>query len=374
MFRFSVISVCLLLVLAPVAVGDLHWSAPTMLQNDAGRYSSLEAGSDGTLHLAFHDYTNGDLRYGVRSISGDWSFETVDTEGDTGWFASLELDASGMPHIAYCEFYDYRLKYAVRQGDNDWTVETVDSDPGRGWYSSLALDSSGNPHIAYSGNQEWDLRQAHYEPGIGWQFQTIDSAGDVGLYCALVLDSADRGHISYFDNDNLALKFAWQQTDGTWSTEFVDESGDAGIDTTIDLDDQGFPHVAYWDRGNDALKYSWHDGVNWHVETIEAGTDCGYEASIVWDSGPRISYEGTLGARYVERVGGVWDFYQVDHSGATCGDTALALVDGQPRMTYLNLGDGSLYYAEGVVPEPNSLLMIAAASLYLAFWRGKCFR
>jgi len=352
--QWAALGVCLCFFLRAEAFGEVGWSAPTLLQADGGRYSSLEAGPDGTLHLAFYEYVNKDLRYGIRSAAGEWTFETVDTTGDVGWFASLELDQDGVPRIAYCEFDDFKLKYAVRRGEDDWAVETVDSHPGRGWYSSLALDSAGNPHIAYSGNRQWDLMHAWCAPGAGWQFETIDSAGDVGQYCALVLDESDLGRISYFDKSDRRMKFAWQQPGGAWTTEVVDDSGDAGLDTVLALDGDGHPHVAYWDRGSDALKYAWHDGADWRTEIVEAGADCGYEASIVWADGPHISYEGTLGVRYARKVAGVWRIDQVDHSGDKCGDTALALEgEGDPRIAYLNLGDGGLYYAEGAaVPLP----------------------
>jgi hypothetical protein len=355
----AVLGACLSLIVCAPAIGQLQFPDPVVLQTDSGRYSSLKTGPAGTLHLAFYDYVGGDLRYGVRSASGGWTFETVDAAGDVGWFASLQVGGDGVPHIAYCQFTPYRLKYAVR-GPGGWAIETVDSATGRGWYSSLALDSAGNPRIAYSGNAEWDLRIASYAPGAGWQFRTLDSAGDVGLYSALALTTDDRARISYFDKTNKCVKFAWEAPDGTWTTEVIDDPGDAGIDTTIALDDDENPHVAYWDRGGDALRYSWFDGSDWHSETVEAGTDCGYEASIAWRGGPCISYEGTLGVRYAEKAGAVWQFWQVDHSGCKCGDTALALEDGLPRIAYLNLGTGDLCYAEGYVPEPAAILLLSA--------------
>ena len=339
-----------------------------MLQASTGFYSSLEAGPGGTLHLAFYDYVNGDLRYASRSSAGEWAFETVDTAGNVGWFASLELDDAGVPHIAYHEHYNDKLKYAVRQGPNNWTIEVVDSAPGRGWYSSLDLDASGNPHIAYADNRDWDLRHAWKDPATGWCFEVVDSAGEVGFYCGLALNSATLCRISYYDRSNGRLKFAWQQPGGGWKIEVVDDSGDVGFDTVIALDDQEHPHVAYWDRGNYGIKYAWHDGTIWHTETVESGAHSGYEAAIVWKDGPRISYEGTLGARYAEKVGGCWRIYQVDRTGYKCGDTALALEGaGHPRMTYLNYGNMDLYYAEGTdsnlpgAPTPEPIAKIADA-------------
>jgi len=369
----SLVGVCLYGLLVRPGLAEVLWSAPTVLEADTGRYSSLEAGPEGTLHLAFYDYQQQDLRYAVRSAAGDWTFETVDSPGDVGWFASLELDADGVPHIAYCEFYDYKLKYAVRNGPDDWAIEVVDSEPGRGWYSSLALDSAGNPHIAYSGNREWDLRYTRYVPGSGWQFDVVDSAGDVGLYCALALDSSNLAQVSYFDQTNKSLKFARRQANGQWTTELVDGSGDVGIDITLALDDLERPHVAYWDRGNDALKYAHHDGAAWHDETVEAGTDCGYEASIRWLDGPRISYEGSPGVRYAEKTGDDWEIYQVDQTGLKCGDTALAFEGDDPRITYLNLGNGDLYYAEAtaVIPEPTMSAMLLGMGLMALGWRRR---
>jgi len=375
MFRLLLLSALIYILLVQPVFGGVYWPAPTVLQSIGGRYSSLEAGPGGTLHLAFLDYADGDLRYAVRSAGGAWTFETVDTEGDTGWFASLELDQAGVPHIAYCEFYDYKLKYAVRRGPNDWAIEVVDSADGRGWYSSLALDSEDNPHITYTGNHlnEWDLLHAWKDPVSGWQFEIIDSGDEidsgneqVGLYCALALNSSDLGRVSYFDASNTRLKFAWQKPGGDWQIDIVDDSGDAGIDTVITLDDQEHPHIAYWDRGNDASKYAWHDGSTWHVEIVELTPDGGYEAGIVWANGPHISYEGTRGIRYAEKIAGCWRIYRVDRSGNKCGDTALVLEGaGHPRITYFNLGNGSLYYAEGTdsglpgAPAPEPLFTIA---------------
>ena len=357
---------CVCAARSACALGAGSWSAPVILLEDTGRYSSLEFDAQGRVHLAFYDYLNGDLWYGSRSPEADWVFETVDTEGLVGTFASLEVDPNGRAHIAYGELYDYKLKYAVRQGPDDWVIETVDAGSGRGWYSSLALDSAGRPHIAYSGNQEWDLLHAWHD-GLTWRYETIESAGDVGLYCTLALNSADLGRISYCDKDNNHTKFAWQQSGGEWTTEVVDDSGDTGIDTTLVLDNDQNPHIAYWDRGNDALKYAWHDGQTWQTQIVEAGTDCGYEASIRWKDGPHISYEGSSGARYARNLGDGWQFWQIDQTGLTCGDTALALdAAGEPAIAYLNLGTGHLYYARDlVVPEPGGLVLLTLAGIVL---------
>ena len=53
---------CRFFLLGEAAFGAVQWSAPVLLEADTGRYSSLEAGPGGTLHLAFYDYLNGNLR------------------------------------------------------------------------------------------------------------------------------------------------------------------------------------------------------------------------------------------------------------------------------------------------------------------------
>ena len=65
-----------------------------------GRYTSVAAAADGTLHVAYYDIDNGDLKY-ARGSGETWAIHTVDSAGDTGLYTSIALDAGGAPWIAY---------------------------------------------------------------------------------------------------------------------------------------------------------------------------------------------------------------------------------------------------------------------------------
>ena len=86
-------------------------------------------------HISYHDVTNGDLKYAVKSGTS-WTLETVDATGLVGRFTSLVLDAQGNPHISYYDSTNGDLRYAVKSG-TWWTGEIVDDTGQVGGYTSL---------------------------------------------------------------------------------------------------------------------------------------------------------------------------------------------------------------------------------------------
>lgn len=78
----------------------------------SGRYSEIVQGLDGTLHVAYYDDGNGDLRYAVKA-PGAWEIHTVDAVGDVGAWSSIVLDVNGHPHFAYQDANNFTMKYAT---------------------------------------------------------------------------------------------------------------------------------------------------------------------------------------------------------------------------------------------------------------------
>ena len=90
------------------------WMGGVIDPLSTGKYSEIAQGADGTLHVAYYDDNQGDLRYAVRG-TGDWELHTVDAGGDVGAYASIVLDANGLPHFAYRDASSGALKYATLQ-------------------------------------------------------------------------------------------------------------------------------------------------------------------------------------------------------------------------------------------------------------------
>jgi hypothetical protein len=91
-----------------------NWIGGTIDPFSTGKYSEIVQGYDGSLHVAYYDDGNGNLRYAVRA-TGSWELHTVDAGGDVGAYASIVLDVDGHPHFAYRDATNGALKYATLQ-------------------------------------------------------------------------------------------------------------------------------------------------------------------------------------------------------------------------------------------------------------------
>jgi PKD repeat protein len=87
---------------------------------DVGQDSSLALDADDLPHIGYRDDTNTALKYAYYVGAGgncgpasDWRCDTVDSAGDVGLAASLVLDAVDLPHIAYHDASNGNLKYAA---------------------------------------------------------------------------------------------------------------------------------------------------------------------------------------------------------------------------------------------------------------------
>ncbi len=190
---------------------------------------ALAIDSQDTVHIAYFDRTNADLRY-ARGTAGAWTIETAADLEDMGRYASLALDAQGAPRIAYYDFslihLTGRLRYARKDGPV-WTSETVDDSGDVGVNASLKLTTQGEARIAYHTHHDGDLRYATRAVAIGsdatrtdatttaatgsdaiWSIATVDEAGSVGWYAPLALDAGGNPRFAYYDGTNLDLKYA----------------------------------------------------------------------------------------------------------------------------------------------------------------------
>jgi len=142
----------------------------------------------------------------------------------------------------------------------------------------------------------------------------------------------------------LALQSTPVRADG-WVIECVDcpKNFEYMTDRSLRLDTEGHPHIAY---GGDHLYYAWHDGVSWHLETVDDSPGVGMYASLTLDGSgyPHISYyddtNGDLKYAYQDTSG--WHIETVDSEGGSYPSLALD-GDGYPHISYY--GNGILKYA-----------------------------
>ncbi|MBU1878674.1 MAG: hypothetical protein KJ734_06970, partial [Chloroflexi bacterium] len=189
-----------------------------------------------------------------------------------------------------------------------------------------------------------------------WQIQTVDQ-GPVNAYMSggslLALDSAGRPHIGYAQYNeafllHCSIKYAWHDGVG-WHLETVDDSGacEGYVSLALSRDDQ--PRLSY--SCYSVVKYAWRDGDGWHVETAASGEVRGASLALDGSDRPRISYYDYLdmSVKYAEYDGVSWQISSVaDGFQIFFPATALALDGaGHPHISYVPYvgGDCDLGYA-----------------------------
>jgi len=176
---------------------DRTSKAPDASQDvpNVGHYSSLAIARDGSVHVAYQDITNADLKVAVKR-DGQWMSETVDARGDVGEHTSLALDAAGRAHVSYYDLQNGQLRYAVEGADGSWSKMVVDASGDVGAYTSLELDAAGEPHISYMDAKEQTLKYAAGSEGV-WMTETVDANGATGRNTSLALDRSGAPVIAY---------------------------------------------------------------------------------------------------------------------------------------------------------------------------------
>jgi len=312
-----------------------------------------------------------------------WRCETVDPADAVGTHSSLAFDSEGNAGIAYLDGHNGDLKFAWFDGES-WTLCVVDGEGSVGMYASLAFDNAGNPAISYLDDANWALKLAHgASNGLTgswvWVTETVPDYGSVHGFTSLAFrpqDAIPYAYISYTaESGGFALgmeppetnpeayslgsesfthylRFAYQRADG-WHVESVDGSGDF-MWTSLAFDADGDPAIAYYDCDDADLRFAYgvYDpflGVyDWERETVDAEGEVGAWASLAFnDAGkPAVAYyqqvdDTTGNLKFAERVG--WYIETVDSGPVSCGGTSLAVVNGNPAISYPYVVLGLVY-------------------------------
>ena len=201
-----------------------------VVNTDSGLHPSLALASDNSVHVAWYDAANTELRYARIAEGEPWQIETVDGQGpsDRGRHNALALDEKGRAYIAYRDDTARGLRYAVRSSSGLWDSKAISgcaseescpdgTDENYGEYASLAL-IAGAARIAFYDRYRGDLKLAS-ENGVGeFTVTTLDGrdpesgidTGDVGRFSSLAVDPKRRLAVAYFDASGKSLRYLFE--------------------------------------------------------------------------------------------------------------------------------------------------------------------
>ena len=238
-----------------------------------GRYTSIDVDSNDKVHISYGNLNSWDLKYAT-NVAGSWTRGTIDDggTGQAGMYSSLIIDSNDLIHVSYWG-RSFDLKYATKSAaaGGTWADEIVQWGYMTGEWTSIALDSNDKPFFSHC-DETYDRLELGYKSGSSWATPTIDSgsSGEIDNGTSLAIDSNDAKHIVYYDDDNGDLRYADYNTQtNLWQNTILDSNGDVGKYPSIEIDSQDNLHVAYYDNGNQKLKYAYHNGTSWDISTLD---------------------------------------------------------------------------------------------------------
>ena len=288
-----------------------QWAEYVLPETDFVFHGSIAIDREDRLHVAYATakvvdnriVSNTTLRYATNR-AGDWSFQTVDSEGFDPSLAaeSIAVDSTGNARLSYStatlEGSDYYLtrKYAARVGEV-WKIDELELYPYAIWshggaVTGIGVDAQGRPHIVYAFDS-FTMGYATNRTG-SWEFALIPTIeGSSDLSAPIALDSMDRVHIAFFRDREVV--HAVREGAG-WRNETIEQTGGIGarsISLTIDRSDT--VHIGFVNRDLAQVVYVTNSGGSWKSTIVDRSRDAPYGTSWVSiavgpDARPRMVY------------------------------------------------------------------------------------
>ena len=340
----------------------------TVPSQDVGWFTDIEVKADGTIGVAHHNETSGDLLYSEQQGgTGAWSTVTVTSSGDTGQWPDLEFDpATGYPCIAYHNVDEASLEYAEYDG-SAWTVTVVDETSADvGAFAALEFAPDGYPAIAYFDAIANDTRFAYYNTNTeNWEIEVAyngTSAGDGigGSFCDLRFNP-DTGYPAIVSRNSYTFDLAMSTTAYTyytgtgWNTEdaVLGPYFDLGIDTagwanSLAFDATGNPQVITVELLGEVIVGS-KSGGNWSETTVgDAGQLSGGAVERIYTD--LEFYNDQFYYLYFNKSGSLEfgtgvGFSTTLEGGGNGGFPSLAVADDELYAAYLDSTGGQLRVA-----------------------------
>lgn len=316
---------------------------------------------------------------------------------DVGWETDIVVDANGFARIAYHDRTNGALKYAAFDGAT-WAIHTVDDLGLTGRFSSIGLDANGQPVIAYMTLRD-DALLSHLmvawattptpSAAADWTFHSLDSlavpcrpadcpAGQACLLdtgaCAVTDDPANCGGGNGCGADQVCVTGACE--DVMPSSSLQDVPPGVGVFASLAFYSDGSPAVVYFDSTNGDLKHVAYNGVDAFdpPQVLDSDGNVGADCSlfITPDDNLHVVYQDAdLGYLYYwSSAGGPAELIDLGARDANGDPTDLAGAVGDPHWVgnFANLVVDGAGNARVVYQDGTSLDLVVAVRNGAGVW------
>lgn len=274
--------------------------------DDVGTDTRIVGTLDGTLHIAYHDVTNGKLKYarGVPGANGAMTFQshTVDAAGTNGRYTSLVLDAAGKPAIAYMTLSVVdgaakksrarlaRAKTVIPSGGADWDLVTLHELAlpaeacGGGCPMGQVCAASGNTFACAATTNNCAPACGMGEACVGGACRAVNRGTTLfglpegtGLFNSLALGPDGRLWNAFYDRTGGNLMLVAVNGTAASAAQLIDgrnmqgDTGDVGQWASLAVDPQGRRHITYVNATTDELWYAVVEGNAATTRVIDTG-------------------------------------------------------------------------------------------------------
>lgn len=309
------------------------------------------------------------------SSNGDpaWGIWTIDQAAEIATRVRVELqsDPSKPYYVAISDYSSGRWDFTAHA--TNFPEADLDQD--------RHFSPFNNAHIAVVSADGAVIEVARilmYVRTTGWQVVPLRTEGDVGAGCRIA-ETDGTAMIVYQEEVSLQdwqLKFLWRKDElGLQQDDWfgLGVKGDLAIGPSL-AEVDGKPAISYASQvGNDwQLRYVISNsnrpliGLSWMGPVIiDSNGSTGFQSSLaVVDGKPAITYrdESNTALRFAWSsspegfVEETWQNRIIDNSSDVGTWSSLAVVDGNPAVSYYNEGNGLVYYLRSISPTGSGEL------------------
>ena len=227
---------------------------------NVGEYTDMAVAPNGTLHIAYRDASNSQLKEAYRLAgSTTWVTSIPDTVGSVGTYASVAVDRNGDVHLGYRNSSDTDTKYTNNVGKSLglWNLPvTAEAVGNAGTYASLVVDNDTNAYIAFKYTSTNDLRVAtNASPSHAWTSTSIETSGNVGGYASLARSGLKNLYLGYKDQTNNDVKLALNFDAWGWQLfPAVDTVGNVGDELDAAVGPTSVVYISYRDTSTNQMR------------------------------------------------------------------------------------------------------------------------